>query len=253
MFVWREPCAPRFLMTLLLQSLIAWILKRIYLGRTSTMGFDWLHRTLLWSLGGMLAPCWLCPLTAPRFLLLGILVGGPWIQKRIYCGGACHMGFGRQPCTLFLSLLSSGGSSALPFGPTHGGSSFSSSPSGLHHGGSSFSSSPVGDMRSMGSSYLPPCLGGSASLAIPPSVSCEDQGVSSLAAPRLTVVRALPLMVDLHPSLLGFGQAAVGGAAPPPCSHWVLSCSVYCPCPVCSYGACVSSSPSFDWSYTSSS
>ncbi len=38
------------------------------------------------------------------FLLLSVLVGGPWIQKRIYRGGACHMGFGQQPRALLLSM-----------------------------------------------------------------------------------------------------------------------------------------------------
>jgi hypothetical protein len=43
-----------------------------------------------------------------------------------------------------------------------------------------------------------------------------SRGVSSLEAPPLTGVRALPLTVDLHPSLLGYNQDVWGGAAFPP-------------------------------------
>jgi hypothetical protein len=77
------------------------------------------------------------------------------------------------------------------------------------------SSSPVGITEAIGSYYQPPFGGGSASLAIPPTVTCEVWGVSSLVAPPLTVVRALSLTVDLHPSLLGSSWDVSGGAAFP--------------------------------------
>ncbi len=127
-----------------------------------------------------------------------------------------------------------------------GGSSSSSSHSPCHHGGSSFSSSPVGIMRATaGLLHWLPILGGSASMAIPPSVTCEVQDVSSLVATPLTNVRVLPLMVSSHPSLLGSSWGVLGGvASPPPCSRWISFYSVYCPRPVCGCGACVSSSPS---------
>ncbi len=89
---------------MLLASVFSVAQTRRYLGRPSAIGFDWRHHTLLWLMGGLLAPCQLCPLAAPMFLLLGILVGGPRIQKRIYRGGVCHMGFGWQPCALLLSM-----------------------------------------------------------------------------------------------------------------------------------------------------
>ena len=83
--------------------------------------------------------------------------------------------------------------------------------------GSPFSSSPVGIMVAMaGSSSWLPILGGSASLAIPPSVTHEIQDELSLAAPPLTNVGALPLTVDSHPSLLGSSQDVSGGATSPP-------------------------------------
>ncbi len=46
-------------------------------------------------------------------------------------------------------------------------------------------------------------MGGSASSAIPPFVPWEIQVVSSLVATPLTNVRALPLTVSSHSSLLG--------------------------------------------------
>jgi hypothetical protein len=72
-------------------------------------------------------------------------------------------------------------------------------------------------MRAMaGLLHQPPVLGGSASLSIPSSVTCEVQDVSSLAAIPLTNVRVLPLMVSSHPSLLGSSQDVSDGAASPP-------------------------------------
>ncbi len=59
--LWRGPCAPGSLMTLLLRGLVARILKRICLGHTSAMGFNWHHHTLLWSMGS----CWLPASFAP--------------------------------------------------------------------------------------------------------------------------------------------------------------------------------------------
>jgi hypothetical protein len=91
------------------------------------MGFNWQPHTLLLLMGGAFALHHLCLLATPLFLLLGVLVGGPWIQKGIYQGGACHMGFGRRPCALLLSMwgalalpLWSPDSSSVPLvGPTH--------------------------------------------------------------------------------------------------------------------------------------
>ena len=100
----------------------------------------------------------------------------------------------------------------------HGGSSTPSSHSPCYHGGSSFPFS-VGIMRAKaGSSHRPPVLGGSASMAIPPSVTHEVQDVSSLVATPtpLTNVRVLPLMADSHPGLLGSSRDVSGGAASPP-------------------------------------
>ena len=66
-------------------------------------------------------------------------------------------------------------------------SSTPSSHSPRHRGGSSFSSSPSGITGAVEYSSRPPILGGSASLAHPPSVTHEIQDVSSLAAPPLTI------------------------------------------------------------------
>jgi hypothetical protein len=76
----------------------------------------------------------------------------------------------------------------------------------------------LGLRRSWDLNYRPPFGGGVASLAIPLTVTREVKGVSSLVAPPLTVVRALPLMVmvNLHPSLLGSSQDVLGGEASPP-------------------------------------
>jgi hypothetical protein len=68
-----------------------------------------------------------------------------------------------------------------------------------------------------GSLHRPPILGGSASTAIPPSVTHEVQDVSSLMATSFTNVRVLPLAVSSHPSLLGSSRDALGvGASPHP-------------------------------------
>jgi hypothetical protein len=64
--------------------------------------------------------------------------------------------------------------------------------------------------------HWPPILGGSASMAIPPSVTREVQGVSSLVATHLTNVRVLPLTISSHPSLLGSSRNVLGGVASPP-------------------------------------
>jgi hypothetical protein len=111
-------------------------------------------------------------------------------------------------------------------------SSFSSH-SSCHCGGSSFSSSPVGIMKATtGLLHQPPILGGSASMAIPPSVTSEVQDVSSLAATPLTNVRVLPLMVSSHPSLLGSSRNVSGGVASPPLLPLglVLQCLLSPPC-----------------------
>ena len=162
------------------------------------------------------------------------------IQTGIFLLGCSYpIGLAWRPCTPFFNggrfgspASSSPGTSSVPsFWHHHGGPSFSSSPSPRHHGGSStpsslsprhhggssFSSSSIGIMRAKaGSSRLPPVLGGSASSAIPPSVPCEVQVVSSLVATPLTNVRVLPLTVSSHPSLLGSSRDVSRGAAPPP-------------------------------------
>ena len=97
---------------------------------------------------------------------------------------------------------------------------------------------------------LATCFGGLCFYSV--SVTHEVQDVSSLAATSLTNVRVLPLMVSSHPSLLGSSRDVLGGAAPPPCSRWVLFFSVYCPRSACGCGACASSSPCSCWSYPSS-
>jgi hypothetical protein len=102
--LWGVPCTPLSLKTLLSWGLVAWIQKKIYLGHLFAMGFDWQPCSLLLSMGGILALFHLCPLAAPTYLLWGILVGGLWIQKRIYRDGACHMGFGRRPHALLLPM-----------------------------------------------------------------------------------------------------------------------------------------------------
>jgi hypothetical protein len=149
-----------------------------------------------------------------------------------------------------------GGSSFSSSAPPchHGGSSAPSSCSPCHCGGSSFSSSSIGIVRAMaGLLHRPPVLGGSASTAIPPSVTREVQDVSSLAATPLTNVRVLPPMASSHFSQLGSSRDVSGGVAPPPCSRWVLLfCSVYCPHPVCGCSAFASSSPCSWQSYSSS-
>ncbi len=53
-------------------------------------------------------------------------------------------------------------------------------------------------------------------MAIPSSVTREVQDVSSLVATPRTNVRALPLTVSSHPSLLGSSRDVSGGAASPP-------------------------------------
>ena len=64
-------------------------------------------------------------------------------------------------------------------------------------------------------SHRPRVLGGSASTAIPPSVTHAVKDSSSLAATPLTHVRVLPPVYS-HPSLLGSSWDVLGGADPPP-------------------------------------
>ena len=119
-----------------------------------------------------------------------------------------------------------------------GGFIISSSHSPRHRGGSSFSSSSIGIMKGKaGLSYRPPVLGGSASTAIPPSVTHEVQNVSSLAATPLTNVRVLPLTVNSHPSLLGSSRDVSGGVTPPPLLPLGLILQCLLPPPICSRSA----------------
>jgi hypothetical protein len=97
------------------------------------MGFGFRPCTLFQCQGGggVLDLRCLCPLAAPMFHLLGILVEGSRIKKMIYWGGgACQKGLGWRPCALLLSmggnfdssLPSSPGCSFVPlFGCTCGG------------------------------------------------------------------------------------------------------------------------------------
>jgi hypothetical protein len=157
-------------------------------------------------MGGIFALYPLCPLADPTFLVPGVLVGDPRIQKRIYWGRTCHMGFGQRPGFLLLFM---GGTLALRCHHPLMAPLFSCL--GQFVGGLLLLLSfllaswnifipplTIGVAEAMGSYYRPPLGGGSASVAISPTVTCEVQGVSSLAAPPLTVVRALLLMVDLH-------------------------------------------------------
>jgi hypothetical protein len=89
---------------LLMWGLVAWIQKRIFLGFTYAMGFDGQPHTLISLIGDVLALHHICPLAAPTFLLLGVLAGGPWIQKMICQSGACYMGFGPRPWALILFM-----------------------------------------------------------------------------------------------------------------------------------------------------
>ncbi len=59
--------------------------EKIYLGRTYQMGLTWWQtRTLLFVNGGHFCSLSsLCPLADPTFLVPGVLVGDPRIQKRI--------------------------------------------------------------------------------------------------------------------------------------------------------------------------
>ena len=69
------PCTPLPPTTLLSRGLIARIQKRIFLGCTYAMGFDWQHRTLLLLMEGILALRCLHPLGAPLFRRFDVLVG----------------------------------------------------------------------------------------------------------------------------------------------------------------------------------
>ncbi len=118
------------------------------------------------------------------------------------------------PCSSIPSFWRQHGGPSFSSSPSphhHGGSSNPSSHYPCHHGGSSFSSFSIGIMRALaGSLHWQPVLGGSASTAIPPSVTHEVQDVSSLVATPLANVRVLPLSVSSHPSLLGSSRGAVG-------------------------------------------
>jgi hypothetical protein len=70
------PCAPLPPMTLLSRGIVAWIQKRIFLGRPYAMGFNWQPCTLPSSMGGILDLCHLHPRAAPLFRCFGILMGG---------------------------------------------------------------------------------------------------------------------------------------------------------------------------------
>ena len=93
-----------------------------------------------------------------------------------------------------------------------------------------------------GSLHQPSVWGGSASSAIPPSVPCEVQDVSSLVATSLTNVRALPLTVSSHPSFLGSSWDVLGGAASPPPAP-AGSCSTVSTAPALSAAAVPVSAP----------
>jgi hypothetical protein len=82
--LWGMPCAPLSPKTLLPLSLVARVQKMIYLGCICDMGFDWQPCVLLSLMGGVWALRHLCLLDAPTFLLLGVLVRGPQVQKSIY-------------------------------------------------------------------------------------------------------------------------------------------------------------------------
>ena len=69
------PCVPLPPMTLLLQDLITRIQKRIFLGHSYAMGFDWQPCTLLSLTGGILALRHLHPLAAP---LRSIVLASSW-------------------------------------------------------------------------------------------------------------------------------------------------------------------------------
>ncbi len=66
-----------------------------------------------------------------------------------------------------------------------------------------------------GSSHRPPVLGGSASMAIPPSVTHVVRDSSSLAATPLTHVRVLP-PISSHPSLLGSSAGSLSTVSTAP-------------------------------------
>ena len=70
------PCTTLPPMRLLSRVLVARIQKRIFLGPTYTMGFDWQPRTLLSSMGGISALHHLHSMAAPLFRCFGFLMGG---------------------------------------------------------------------------------------------------------------------------------------------------------------------------------
>ena len=148
-----------------------------------------------WGSPGDLAPPilqwganWLSVFFIPGTLLFSVVLASAWWPSFSSSPSPCH----------------------------HGKSSTPSSHSPCHRGGSSFSFSSAGIVRATaGSLHWPPVLGGSASTAIPPSVTHEVQDVSSLAATPFTNVRVLPLTVSSRPSLLGSSRDALGGGASP--------------------------------------
>jgi hypothetical protein len=108
----------------------------------------------------------------------GRTCGGAQIQKRMYRGGVCHMGFGWQPRALLLSM-----GVALVLHHCRPLAALLLCCLGLLTGG--HLSPHLLLVCIVGGLHSPPLLGGSASLAIPPTVSHEVQNVSSLAAPPL--------------------------------------------------------------------
>ena len=90
MSLWEVLCMPLSLKILLPRGLVARIQKRIFLGCTYGMGFDWQPCTLFSLMGGVLALRHLHPLGATLFCHFGILVGGlhsPPLLLLIIVGG----------------------------------------------------------------------------------------------------------------------------------------------------------------------
>jgi hypothetical protein len=96
------PCMPLPPMALLSQGLVTRIQKRIFLGRTYAMKFDWRPHTLLSLMGGIL-PLWhLHPLAAPLFRCFGVLMRGlhsPPLLLLVIVGGL------HPPPLIFLVIM----------------------------------------------------------------------------------------------------------------------------------------------------
>ena len=265
--LWVVPCTPLFLKTLILWDLIGRIQKRMYLGCTFGMGFGWSPCALL----SMMSVFWISVVFVPWPLLRSVFwaylcgVGGPRIQKRIHRGGACHIGFGRRPRTLLLSM---GGALVLHCRCPLAAPAF-------HHlcvlvGGLQLLLGIMGYLHSppllllgiVGDLHSPPLPIGNGSREIFISAAhfggfcffCHSsishswfQDVSPLGATPLPLTFVEAPTVTLHPSLLGSSWDVLGGVAFPPLSLLGLVLQrllLHCPHLVCnSYGACVSSSP----------